>query len=92
MNNKELIADLSSRTPYNTRQTTAMVDATISAIIAELSEENSVVVPGFGAFEVRKKMERVLINPTTKLRMLVPPKIVVSFKPTSSLKEKANNK
>lgn len=92
MNNKEFIADLTSRTKYNTRETTTMVNATIAAIIAELSEENSVVVPSFGTFEVRKKMERVLINPTTKLRMLVPPKIVVGFKPTSSLKDKANSK
>ena len=54
-------------------------------------EENAVVVPSFGTFEVKKKLERVLVNPTTKQRMLVPPKMVVGFKPNTSLKIKVKN-
>lgn len=92
MNNKEFIADLASRTRYSTKDTTALVSATVSAVIAELLDENAVSIPGFGTFEVKKKLERVLINPTTKQRMLVPPKMTVSFKPNTSLKDKVKNK
>ena len=91
MNNKDFISDLANRTKYNSKEVTALVGATVSAIINELSEENSITISGFGNFEVKKKLERVLVNPTTKQRMLVPPKIVVSFKPNKSLKLKINN-
>ena len=75
MNNKEFISDLANRTKYNSKEVSALVGATVSAIINELSEENAVAISGFGTFEVKKKLERVLVNPTTKLRMLVPPKM-----------------
>jgi nucleoid DNA-binding protein len=91
MNNKDFISDLANRTKYNSKEVSALVGATVSAIISELSEENSITISGFGNFEVKKKLERVLVNPTTKQRMLVPPKIVVSFKPNTSLKLKINN-
>ena len=88
MNNKEFIADLSSRTKRSSKDTASLVSATVSAIISELTEENAVVVPSFGTFEVKKKLERVLVNPTTKHRMLIPPTMTVNFKPNTSLKSK----
>ena len=47
----------------------------------------SVVVNGFGTFEVRKRLERVIINPASGQRMLVPPKLVLGFKPSSVIKD-----
>ena len=46
---------------------------------------------GFGSFEVKKRMERVVINPVTGLKMLVPPKLVLGFKPIAAIKEKLKN-
>jgi len=37
---------------------------------------------------VKKKMERVVVNPATKQRKLIPPKLVLAFKPSTVLKEK----
>ena len=88
MNNKEFISDLAVRTKRSTREATSLVSAAVSAIIGELVEGNAVAIPSFGTFEVKKKLERVLINPTTKQRMLVPPKMAVNFKPNTSLKSK----
>ena len=76
MNNKEFITDLAARTKLGSKEVGSLVSATVSAI------------PGFGAFEVKKKLERVLVNPTTKQRLLVPPKMTVNFKPNTSLKSK----
>lgn len=91
MNNKDFITDLANRTKMNSKETASLVSATVAAIIDELTEENAVVVPGFGSFEVKKKLERVLVNPTTKQRMLVPPKMTVNFKPNTSLKLRVKN-
>lgn len=88
MNNKEFITDLAARTKLSSKEATALASAAVSAIISELQEENSIVIPGFGTFEVKKKLERVLVNPTTKQRMLIPPKMTVNFKPNTSLKSK----
>ena len=88
MNNKEFVADMAQRTDSSVKEASSMVSAAVSAIISELMEENTIIVSGFGALEVKKKLERVLVNPTTKQRMLIPPKMVVSFKPYTSLKSK----
>ena len=45
-------------------------------------------VPDFGTFELKKRMERIVVNPSTGQRMLVPPKIVLNFKPATSVKNK----
>lgn len=91
MNNKDFISDLASQTKRTQKEVASLVSATVSAIISNLTEENAVVISGFGTFEVKKKLERVLVNPITKQRMLVPPKMTVSFKPNSSLKIKVNS-
>ena len=49
---------------------------------------DSVQLAGLGTFEVRKKMERIIVNPGTGQRMLVPPKLTLAFKPHLSMKEK----
>ena len=57
-------------------------------MIKELEEGNVIAVQGFGSFEVKKKAERISINPASKQRMLVPPKLVLSYKPSNTLKDK----
>ena len=90
MNNKEFIAELSKRLGYNQKETTQLVDATVSAIGEQLEEGNAVLIQGFGTFRVKKKMERVVLNPATQQRLLIPPKLVLMFKPSNVLKERFN--
>ena len=54
----------------------------------QLQDGNTVAIHGFGTFEVRKKLERISINPATQQRMLIPPKLVLTYKPSAILKEK----
>jgi DNA-binding protein HU-beta len=54
----------------------------------ELQDGKTIALQGFGTFEVKKKLERVSVNPVTQQRMLIPPKLVLSFKPSNILKEK----
>lgn len=92
MNNKDFLSELSRRLNYNLKETTSLANSLIQEISLQLEDENSIAISGFGTFEVKKKLERVVVNPSTKQRMLVPPKMSVSFKVASVLKEKANEK
>ena len=88
MNNKEFIAELAERTGYSPKDTQKLVNNVITAMSDAFVEDNSVIVPNFGVFETKKKMERVIVNPSTGQRMLVPPKLVLSFKPNQTWKDK----
>jgi nucleoid DNA-binding protein len=68
-----------------------MVRTIIDAMSSEFENGEAVTVPGFGAFEIKKKLERVVINPGTQQKMLVPPKLVLNFRPVSGIKEKLKN-
>ena len=88
MNNKEFISELSRRLSYNNTETTQLVSSVLSIMTQELQEGKTIAIQGFGTFEVKKKMERISVNPSTQQRMLIPPKLVLSYKPSITLKEK----
>lgn len=88
MNNKEFTSELSRRLGYNTKYTSELITSLLSDITQELQESNAIGIQGFGTFEVKKKAERIVINPVTKLRLLVSPKLVLAFKPSPILKDK----
>lgn len=88
MNNKEFITELSERTGYSQRDTQKLVDGIVNAMGDAFQEDNAVLVPNFGIFETKKKMERIMVNPSTGQRMLVPPKLVLGFKPNQAWKDK----
>lgn len=88
MNNKEFISELSHRFVYTNKDTTQLVSSVISIMTQQLQDGNTVAIQGFGTFEVRKKLERISINPATQQRMLIPPKLVLTYKPSAILKEK----
>ena len=88
MNNKEFISELSRRFVYTNKDTTQLVSSVISIMTQQLQDGNTVAIQGFGTFEVRMKLERISINPATQQRMLIPPKLVLTYKPSAILKEK----
>ena len=88
MNNKDFIAELSRRLGYTLKDTSSLVATLVSEMTEELEDENVISIQNVGTFEVKKKQARVVVNPSTQQRMLVPPKLVVNFKPSASFKEK----
>ena len=90
MNNKEFVAELSRRLGYSQKDSSALLSALVSEVSGQLEEDRIVSIQDFGNFEVRKKLERVVISPVTQQRMLVPPRLVVAFKPSTQLKDKFN--
>lgn len=90
MNNKEYIAELAQQSGYTQTDTQKMVAAVIEQMGDSFEEGNSVLLPNFGTFEVKKRLERIIVNPGTQQRMLVPPKLVLNFRPKESVKDKLN--
>ena len=88
MNNKDFTSELSRRLGYTIKDTSELMSSLLSDMTQELQEGNVVTIQGSGTFEVKKKAERITVNPTTKQRMLVPPKLVLAYRPSGQLKEK----
>ena len=90
MNTKEINTEIKKRLEVDSKVLDELMDSLSVIIKNEVLEGNSIALQGFGTFELLKKSERISVNPTTKQRMLVPPKQTLSFKPSSILKEKFN--
>ena len=88
MNNKDFIRDLSQRTGFTQEQTQRMIQSMVDYIGDNIGEDNPLQLSGLGTFEVKKRMERTMCNPSTGQTMLVPPKLVLAFKPSTVIKEK----
>ncbi|MGJ0903242.1 HU family DNA-binding protein, partial [Bacteroides kribbi] len=81
-------SELAERLGYTIKDTSELMNSLLSSMTQELEEGNVIAIQGFGSFEVKKKAERISINPASKQRMLVPPKLVLSYRPSNTLKDK----
>lgn len=91
MNNKLFLKELSKRCDINMDTAQSMLQSLLEVMQKQWQEGDSVSITGFGLFEVKKKNERISVNPGTKKRVLIPPKLVLSFKPSVMLKDKLNS-
>lgn len=90
MNNKEYIAELSRHTGFSQDDTQRMVRCVVEGMSQKFDEGIGVSIASFGVFEIKKRMERIVVNPSSGQRMLVPPKIVVTFKAETSARKTAS--
>ena len=88
MNNKQYLTELAGKCQLTPEKTASQGQALIEVMENLWSNGDSVSLSGFGVLEVKKKNERVSVNPTTGVRMLIPPKLVLTYKPSSLLKDK----
>lgn len=88
MNNNDFINALAARTDLPTKTVQKLAADFANEVAERLDDETQLAVTGFGMFEVKKKLERVVVNPATKQRKLIPPKLVLAFRPSAVLKEK----
>lgn len=91
MDNKTLVDTLSRRLDTSVDTVGQLIEALTKMVGESASQLDSVTLPGFGTFEARKRMERVAVHPASGKRLLVPPKIVLGFKPSQQLKQLIKN-
>lgn len=88
MDHKNFIDELQNRLGSDKKTLNTLLSATMQVVKDKAVMMDAIVITGFGTFEPRKKLERVSINPATGKRMLIPPKIVLSFKPAGAIRTK----
>ena len=88
MNNKEYISQMAAKLDLSNKEVQNLTNIFVAELADKMDDGSILSVQGFGNFEVKKKLERIVVNPTSKQRMLVPPKLALSFKPSQILKEK----
>ncbi len=88
MNNKELIASMAAKMNAPKSVIEILLETTVTTCTELLVEEKTIGFQSFGNFEVRKKEERLSVHPSTQIRTLIPPKLVVNFKQSNILKDK----
>lgn len=91
MTTKELISKISSKCGMTKVRTEELMNATIAAMQKELLEGKSVQLAHFGTMEMKRKNAREVVHPTTKERTLVPEKMQLTFKPSTTTKEQLKN-
>ncbi|HJV77763.1 MAG TPA: HU family DNA-binding protein [Paludibacter sp.] len=88
MNHKELIASMAAKLNAPKSVVADLLETTVATCTELLVEEKTIGFQSFGNFEVRKKEERLSVHPSTQIRTLIPPKLVVNFKQSNILKDK----
>ena len=91
MNTDDFISSLSEKTGRDVDDTARLVSSLTDIIVGGMQDGKAVSLQGFGIFEVKKRPEKIVANPTAGKRILYPPKLVIGFRPSSLLKEKINS-
>lgn len=91
MDSKTLTDTLAESLNMEPEKSVQLLDAFVNIIGEKCSQLDSIAIPGFGSFEPKKRLERVAVHPSSGRRLLLPPKITLSFRPSALLKQKIKN-
>lgn len=83
---QDLIQAVAQSTGLTKKAASDAVEAMISAITGALKSGDSVLITGFGKFEVRNRAARAGINPKTMQKITLPATKVPAFKAGKALK------
>jgi len=83
---KDLVARVADVAGLTKKQAMMAVDAMLDAVADALKKGDSVLLTGFGKFEVRTRAARVGINPKTLSKINLPATKVPAFKAGKALK------
>lgn len=90
MNKAELVNAIASQAQITQTEANKVLNALLETITETLKKEESIVLVGFGTFEVKARAARVARNLRTGEPMTIPAKKVPSFRAGKGLKEAVN--
>lgn len=91
MDNKKFLERVGAAAELDKQSCESLLESFTALLESSLAAGESVSIPSFGNFEPRKRNERIMSHPSSPgKRLLVPPKLVVNFKPSTVLKNKVN--
>lgn len=90
MNKPELISIVADKANTTKKQTEEIVNSLFEAIMEALSDDEKVVITGFGTFEVHERAERTGRNPQTGEEILIAGSKAPVFKVAKVFKDIVN--
>lgn len=88
MNTAELTNHLAKKLTLPKSEVTKRMEDFVEILTDELAKGNTLAITSFGTFEVKKRDERISVHPSTQNKILIPPKLIVKFKPAITFKDK----
>lgn len=86
MTKNEIVESISTKTSFSKKETAYLVDMVFDTLKATLESGQNIKLTGFGNFVVKSKKARVGRNPKTGEQIEITARKVVTFKPSSVLK------
>ncbi len=83
---QELVKVMADKAGVSQKQAAAALEAMVDAVTGALKKGDSVLLTGFGKFEVRTRAARTGINPKTLAKIKLPASKVPAFKAGKALK------
>lgn len=87
-----IIDSIYNQCGFSRSKSTQLVEATLEIIKSSLESGESVLISGFGKFEVKDKHTRKGRNPQTGTDLILDARRVVTFKCSGVLKDKISGK
>ena len=88
MESKEFVSRLAKKMDREVKDINVLIDGLSQVFKDNLSKLDSIALPGFGEFSAIKEDETISIDRSTGKRLLLPPQISISFKPSTILKKR----
>ena len=88
----DIVANVYAKGMLTKAEASESVEASLSLIKNALAATDEVLVSGFGKWSVRQKAQRRGRNPQTGEPLILPPRKVVTFRPSRVLKAKVQGK
>ena len=90
MTKADIIEKIQTATGLTKKDSAEMIEAVFSIMKSTLESGEKLKISGFGNFEVKKKNDRLGRNPQTGEAMTIAARQVLTFKPSTLLKQAIN--
>lgn len=88
----DLYAAVYEKTNLSRSESSTAVELVLKQISDTLASGETVKLSSFGSFSVRKKGQRIGRNPRSSTEVPIPPRRVITFKPSAILKHQLNGR
>lgn len=90
MESSEFVAKLAKKMNKEVKDVSALLEGMSQVIKENLSNLDTIAIPGFGEFEAIKEDESIITDHSTGKRLLLPPQVTISFKLSTIMKKRLN--
>ncbi|MDA8429816.1 MAG: integration host factor subunit alpha [Geobacteraceae bacterium] len=92
MTKADIVEKVAEKCGISKKDSIDMVESVFSVLKTTLENGEDIKISGFGKFEVKNKHERKGRNPQTGESIIIDARRILSFKPSTILKESINGK